>query len=143
MGVYADRFLRILDNYREELAKADQNRKPGSGLFGFGRGPGDDPCHEEMDKHVAELAAEMAADETDPEETASLVKAVFQAEQSRKWSEAARWSVLAIQRHMLPLISRMDPKDREETAEWYENIYPRRIRVPIQKQIIQELRKKT
>lgn len=139
MSNYTDRFQALMENYVEELEKADRNRKPGSGLFGFGRGPGDDPCHEEMDRQVGELAAEAA--EASPEETAELVRAILRAEGSLPWRESARLAVLAAQRHTLGLISRMEAENRRETADWYEKTYPKRVRLPIQKQIIRELRK--
>lgn len=139
MSSYTDRFQALTENYIEELEKADKNRRPGSGLFGFGHGPGDDPCHEIMDRQVGELAAEAA--EASPEETAELVRAILRAEGSIPWREAARLAVLAAQRHTLGLIPGMKAEDRRETADWYEKTYPKRTRLPIQKQIIRELRK--
>ena len=142
MGAYSERFQAVMDHYLDELEKAGKNRKFGDGLFGFGRRPGDDPCHEAMDRQVAELAEELAADEgVQPEETAAFVQAVFEAEGSRQWKEAARWAVLAIQRHGIPLITRMSEEDRRRLGTWYENTYPRRQRLPIQKQIVKELQK--
>ncbi len=140
MSVYPDKYQGIIAHYLEELDKADQKRKPGSGIFGIGQGPGDYPCHEEMDSQVAELVGEVLANETGPEETAAVVRTILEAEQSRKWAEPARWAVLATQRHTLPLISQMNAADREEIAAWYEQTYPRRRRVPIQRQILEKLK---
>ena len=139
MSGYTERFRGIIATYVEELEKAEKNRKPFGGLFGFGQGPGDYPCHETMDRQVAELTAEAADTEESPEETAELVKTVLQAETSRKWPEAARLALLAIQRHTLPLIARMSPEDRGEISAWYADAYPRRRRLPVQRQIVKEL----
>ncbi len=142
MNAYQERFRGIIEQYIEELEKADRNRKPGSGLFGIGQGPGDYPCHEAMDRQVAELAAEAAEADASPEETVGLVNAILRAEQDRKWPEYARWAVLASQRHTLPLIPRLESGNREEILAWYVKAYPKRRRVPIQKQIIRELEEK-
>ena len=138
MSGYTERFRGIIATYVEELEKAEKNRKPFGGLFGFGQGPGDFPCHEALDRQVAELTAEAAA-EGSPEETAALVKDILEAERNRTWTEAARLSVLAIQRHTLPLISRMSREDRGRISSWYEKQYPKRKRLPVQRQIVKEL----
>ena len=140
MSIYTERFQEIVEHYIEELDKAEKNRKPGSGIFGFGQGPGDFPCHTEMDNQVAELAAEIAEGEAEPDEVAETVKAVLQAEESRTWPEAARWAVMASQRHVLPLIARMSAADRKEMLAWYEKAYPKRRRMPLQKQILEKLK---
>ena len=139
MSGYTERFRGIIATYVEELEKAEKNRKPFGGLFGFGQGPGDFPCHEALDRQVAELTAEAAEAEESPEETAALVKDILEAEGNRTWTEAARLSVLAIQRHTLPLISRMSREDRDSISSWYEKQYPKRKRLPVQRQIVKEL----
>ena len=141
MSIYTERFQGIIETYIEELDKAEKNRKPGSGLFGIGHGPGDYPCHEEMDRQVAELAEEIAEGDAAADEIAEIVKPVLQAEESRPWPEAARWAVMATQRHVLPLIARMSAADRETMLAWYEKAYPKRRRMPLQKQILEELKK--
>ena len=141
MSIYTERYQGIIVHYIEELEKAEKNRKPGSGLFGFGQGPGDFPCHTEMDNQVAELAGELTESEAEPDEIAEIVKAVLQAEESCAWPEAARWAVMASQRHVLPLIARMSAADRKEMLAWYEKAYPKRRRMPLQKQILEELKK--
>ena len=140
MSNYTERFREILNEYREGLEKDRKNRKPLSGIFGFGAGPGDDPCHEILDRQAGQLMEELGAGEPAPEETAELVNAVFRAEGSEAWPEYARLALIAIQRHTLPLISRMNPGDRAELAAWYEKQYPKHKRLPVQKIILQELK---
>ena len=141
MSIYLERFQGIMGQYSEELEKAGTRRKITGGLFGFGAGPGDDPCHEAMDKQVGELTAQALAEETRPEELASLVTAILRAEKDRNWSEAAKWAVLAIQRYTIPMIPKIGPEDRKKLSSWYSQAYPKRIRLPIQKQVVKELEK--
>ena len=140
MSEYVVKYREIIEQYIEALAEADKHRKPGSGILGIGPGPGDDPCHMAMDEQVAALTAEMAENETDPAVIGELVKAILEAEQSRKWPEAAKWAVLATQRHTIPLITGMNQSDRKDVLAWFEKAYPRRLRMPIQKQIINALK---
>ncbi len=140
MSEYTEKYQGIIEQYIEALAEADKHRKLGSGIFGIGPGPGDDPCHVVMDEQVAALTSEMAKNEADPAVIGELVKAVLEAEKSREWPEAARWAVLATQRHTIPLIAGMNQSDREDILAWFEKAYPRRLRMPIQKQIINALK---
>ncbi len=140
MSEYVVKYQEIIDTYIDALAEADKHRKPGSGILGIGPGPGDDPCHVAMDEQVAALTAELAENETDPAVIGELVKAVLQAEQSREWPEAAKWAVLATQRHTIPLIAGMNQSDRKDILTWFEKAYPRRLRMPIQKQLINALK---
>ena len=82
MSNYTERFREILNEYREGLEKDRKNRKPLSGIFGFGAGPGDDPCHGILDRQAEQLMTELGTEEPAPEETAELVNAVFRAEGS-------------------------------------------------------------
>lgn len=141
MNTYQERFRTILERYREELQKVGKGRKRFSGIFGIGAGPGDDPCHTMMDQQVEKLTAEMAEGETTPDETAALVSDILKAEKTCEWTPASKWAVIAVQRHALPLIPKMNPEGRKELADWYVKAYPRRERLPIQKDIIQELSK--
>ena len=139
MSEYLRRFQGIIAQYSEELEKMSKSRKITGGLFGFGAGPGDDPCHDAMDKQVGELTAQIQADEVQPEETAELVTAVLRAEKEREWPAAAKWAVIAIQRYTIPLISEIRPEDRKAIAAWYTKAYPKRQRLPIQKQVVKKL----
>ena len=141
MSVYTERFQGIMEQYSEALEKAGKTRRLAGGLFGLGGGPGDDPCHDAMDKQVGELAEQFLADEDALEEAALLVSDILKAEKSREWTPAAKWAVLAIQRYTIPLIPEIGPEDRKELAAWYTDAYPKRQRLPIQKQIVKELEK--
>lgn len=140
MGVYTEKFRVIMDGYREGLENDRKKRKPLSGLFGFGAGPGDDPCHEILDRQTAQLTEEAQSEQAGPDETAELVGAVLQAEGNGEWPEYARLALIAIQRHTIPLISGIHPEERAELAAWYEKKYPKRMRLPVQKKILEELK---
>ena len=141
MSNYTDRFREIMTGYKEELEKSRKNRKITSGIFGFGGGPGDDPCHDAMDKQVGGLTAEIAEETVESEEISELVTAILREEKNREWSESAKWSVIAIQRYTIPLIPKIPADRKKEIDAWYEKAYPKRMRLPIQRQIVKELNK--
>ena len=140
MSAYPERFREIMSEYREALDSDRKRRKPLSGIFGIGAGPGDDPCHDTLDRKTVQLTEEMAAETTTPEEATELVRAVLMAESSGVWPEYAKLALIAIQRHTLPLIRQTDPAGRAELAAWYEKRYPKRMRLPVQKKILEELK---
>ena len=47
---------------------------------------------------------------------------------------------MASQRHVLPLIARISAEDKKEMLAWYEKAYPKRRRMPLQKQILEKLK---
>ena len=36
---------RLYADYEEQFRQMERRRRPGEGMFGLGRGPGDHPCH--------------------------------------------------------------------------------------------------
>ncbi len=140
MSEYSERFSEILSEYRGALERGRKNIKPLSGIFGFVAGPGDDPCHSELHRKTEALTRPAAAEDAVPEDISALVCAVLQAEQNEVWPDYARLALIAAQRHTLPLVSRMNPESRAELAGWYEKRYPKRMRLPVQKRILEELK---
>ena len=140
MNGYTERLREILDTYEEELRIADRARKPASGLFGFGQGPGDDPCHSRMDQAVEALFGDMARDSAEASETGQVITSLLYAESEDRWPEHARLALLASQRHAIPLLSSLDRESRKELCAWYEKRHPRSRRFPLQKKIFLALK---
>ena len=135
-----DELRGILAVYSEEVNKVQKQRRLFDGVLGMGNHPGYAACHENMDRAVEELCRR-TMEEDDPEETAKLSEAVFQAASRWEGPEYACLMLMAIQRHVLPLISCLDPSDRERLAVWYEKQYPKRKRLPVQNEIAAKLKK--
>lgn len=127
---------RILREYREDVAGVEANKRVFDGFMGMGKAPSADACHDRMDRAVAQLPAGLAEGEA-PD---GLVEAVLKAEkETAGLPEYARLSLIAAQRHCLPLIQSMTPRAREALREWYLAAYPRRVRLPLQRAIIKAL----
>ena len=135
---FAQELREILGRYEEAVREVEKRKRPMDGLFGLGRSPAQDPCHDAMDREIAALA-ERAAEEADEEGTGGLVSGLLKAAAGFQGPEYARLSLTAAQRHAIPLISRMSAETRAELRVWYEKAYPRQARFPIQKELIRAL----
>ena len=127
--------------YEAQVKEIEQKKKFMDGIFGLGKRPADAPCHEEMDQRVKALAEQAA--ESDAEAIGSLVTAVLKAPADWKGPLYARMALVAAQRHMIPLIPRMNTADREALGAWYTAHWPKQERFPVQKEIIRLLGRKT
>ncbi len=136
---YAAELSALGVEYAQAVQELQKNRKRFDGIFGFGNPPGNAPCHDQMDQR-AEALCRRAAEEGTPAEAAGLTESLFRMEESCKGPEYARLSLVAAQRHTIPLIPRMTKEDRERLRAWYEKRYPRRMRLPVQERILKLLK---
>lgn len=136
---YAPQVRAILDEYAQALEETARQRRPTEGLLGFGRKLGDEPCHEIMDRKIAALTETLLADDgaEDADEAASLL---LRAEADGAWPEAAKFALIAAQRHLIPLVSRLSRNGAAEMAAWFEKRYPVFRRLPVQKQLLKALK---
>ncbi len=136
----SEEFQSILSAYQEDLDQLDKSLRPGDGIFGFGRVPGDDPCHARFDSRTAELAESWAQPDREREEAAELVRSMLRCDRELTLPVYAQVMLIAIQRHVLPLIPRLTGTEAREIRLWYEKQYPFFKRMPIQKDILLALK---
>ncbi len=141
---YTHELREILAEYAKSVDELERKKKPFDGIFGFGRRPADDPCHDLMDRRVEELtqraAGEMPGEDgeiraADTAETDELAEALFRSARAYHGPVYAGVALVAIQRHGMKLIPRMSGEARRALAEWYGKEYPRRMRFPVQEEI--------
>ena len=131
----------LYDAYLAEAERVERERKPADGLFGIGKKPSDDPCH---DRFVAELEAFLkafAASEPDSGTARQALAYIYEAPQKHREPDSAYWMLLAVHGMTLPLIGRLDAPDAAALREEYTKRYPRRERFPAQKQVLSALKK--
>ena len=136
-----EEFQSILSAYQEDLIALDKSLRPGDGIFGFGKVPGDDACHERFDKRAAELAESWAQPDRDRDEAAELVCRILRCERELSLPVYAQGMLVAIQRHVLPLIPLLTSAEARDMRRWYERQYPFYNRAPIQNDILRALKK--
>ena len=126
----------ILREYGSAVQTLQKNRKMFDGVLGLGTHPGSAPCHDAMDKQVEALCREAA-----PEEADALAERILHAAFNWEGPEYARLMLIAVQRHLQLLLPALSPTAREALAAWYEKKYPRRLRLPVQEQLLKALKK--
>ena len=139
-------FQAILQEYGEDVKKLEKVKRPMDGLFGLGKSPAMDSCHERMDQRLEALVKRACGLEegeagADPRTADALAGALLRADKEAELPQYAHLALTAAQRHCLPLISRMSAQGKKELCAWFEKAYPRYARFPVQKDILKALKK--
>lgn len=142
MKDYPDEVRRAFRSYRTALEEAERKRKPTDGLLGFGRALKDDPCHEVLDREILTIVDEAAISELSAEIAASIVEALLFPESAPPWPLSAQWMLRAEERHALKLIPFVAEGDAADLAGRYASKYRPWDRLPAQKAVLQELKKR-
>ena len=131
--------------YRQYVLEYEGIRKKASftdGLFGFGNDPKKDPCHMRFYGNVESWVKAFAAGSPSEEEAYAVTHFLLTAaEDHRKKPE--EWIMLAAQGLSKDLIGLLSSEHCADLESWYDHVYPRRIRLPIQNDIHKLLHKGT
>ena len=136
----AEAFRAALAEYDAAVRAVQKNRKMFDGVLGMGTHPGNAPCHDVLDRRTGELCREAASD-PDPSELSPFLRELYAAAKRWEGPEYARLMLVALHRHTLPLIPLLAAEERAALSEWYQQAYPRRQRLPVQDQLLKELKK--
>ncbi len=130
----------LYDRYVQQVEDLEKNRKFGEGLFGTKDGPKNHPCHGKFAEDLDRLLEEQ--ENTAPESSAVKDVLAFIYTAPRRYSPpmSAYWMLIAVQGLTARLTERLDPKDAEELLAQYGKEYRRRERLPVQDQIVRQLK---
>ena len=128
----------IYTKYQQDLKKVYKEAKPMDGLFGWGDDPRKDPCHMRFYEDVEQWTGAFSSRE--PEEVYPVVRFMmtFPAEHRQ---EHCFWFTFAAQGLARDLIPAMTADQCRQLREYYDEAYPRRERMPVQKEIYKLLKK--
>ena len=135
---------RVETLYQEYIQKAEElekNRKIGDGLFGLTPGPADDPCHERFARELEEML-KACADSASGPEAAEILRFQFRAPQAHEEPKSLYWILIAVQGLGGALVDCLSPEEAAGLAAEYGALYPRRLRLPVQKQLLKSLERK-
>lgn len=113
------------------------------GAFGAKGGPKDDPCHDRFAAQLRELLTEFASSAPELSEIRQMLACLFQAPRQAEVPGSAYWMLLAVQGLGLDLIAKLSPGDAAALAAAYERDHPRRMRFPVQNQVLRELKRRS
>ena len=136
-----DMLKQLYADYLEQARSLERNRRLGEGLFGFGRRPADDPCHEQFVKAVYETVQTLAEEQ----DTATVAEAI-------RWicdapltfpdePPSIYWVLMAAHGGMLAGIPSLSAQDAKDLYDHYDATWPKDKRMPLQQQVHKALKK--
>ena len=131
----------LYENYLDEALKVELARKPGEGIFGIGKKPSDDPCHDRFTENLKKLLEDFRAGGPESGEVREALRYIYRAPKEHPEPKTSYWLLIAVQSLTKELISLLNREDAAALAKEYTGIYKRWERLPIQKQILDALKK--
>ncbi|NCB73270.1 MAG: hypothetical protein EOM51_00785 [Clostridia bacterium] len=125
--VYAD--------YINDVIQLEATRKPTDGLLGFGKKAGDDPCHDRFASRLEQELNALATETPSSETVSAVLHFVFNAPNEHKELKLAFWMLQAVSGLTEKLIVFLSPQDAADLLESFSELYPKRIRLPVQQKI--------
>jgi hypothetical protein len=131
---HCDRYLADAREAREKAGLCD-------GLFGMGKDPRKDPCHERFYRTVESWTAEFLKQEPAAQQQAAAAAWILKAADEHRDETDVYWYLYAAQVHALPIIAKLEQGSAKELLQWYDRAYPARERMPVQDQVYRALKK--
>lgn len=129
----------MIANYLKKFESVQAKAGPLGGLFGFGNNPKNDSCHtdffESLDSYIASLT------DISPEDAKAVVMTVMEAALDKTQCDCCHWTFVAAEKCVIRLTDRLSAEDKEQLFLWYGKQVPRRMRMPIEKELMQALGK--
>lgn len=135
--------VRLYEAYLEEFYRQKKGHRPFDGIFGFGTGPQDYPCHEkfihDLDRQLKSLLSRPPA----PHEAGEVLRYIYCGAPERWEAESTvYWMLLAAHSLTPELIGCLDAPGAQALYDEYRNRYPRRRRLPVQDKILGALKER-
>lgn len=128
----------LYEGYLRQTEELLEKRNPVHNFFGIDR-PGTAPCHKEFVERVETLMLRLAED-LPAEKTPEVLRYIFEAPDANRQNELAYWMLLAVHGKAVPLFRKLLPEDASVLLTWYEKRFPRRQRLPVQKDVVKRLK---
>ena len=129
----------IYNDYLSDTIRLEETQKPTDGLFGFGKRADSDPCHDRFCERLELALNELAATEPSSKTAFSVLSFVYEAPQLHKDNKQAYWMLLAVHGQTDGLIRFLSKENAAELSAWYNNAYPKRVLLPVQKTLVAHL----
>lgn len=126
----------LYESYTAEFTRLESNRRLGAGMFGLGGGPRDYPCHERFGKDLEKLLRQAASH---PARAGEILEYVYFASLGRR-KDAVYWMMTAVHGMTLELAGQLSPQEAGRLLARYQEAYPRREWLPVQKKVAAALK---
>ena len=132
----------LYDRYAKKLRDSWIGTPSINKAFNFGVTPRNHPCHMEYYEELSGwIRAFMDSEPSYPELLSVTHWFLKAAEAKESPTGGPIWILFAAQGLAKPLIPLLQPGDRAELREAYDSLYPKRSRLPVQKEVYQLLKK--
>jgi len=130
----------LYTEYAQKVKEVRKAARPFDGVFGFGNDPRNNPCHEEFFAAGGQWAEQFAA--AGPDQAQLLEAALFILEEPLQYKDReCYWYMFASHASLKPLIGVMTPETAAQVLSRFRELYPKRDRMPLQKQLLKALEK--
>lgn len=126
--------------YDEEATLVRKKASPADGLFGFGNDPKNHPCHELFYEDIGKWTKDFL--ETQPDARDSFDAARFLIAAPKECaSRESYWMMYAAQGWCRELVCRLDEAGCAQLRALYDELYPKRDRMPVHQELYKTLKK--
>ena len=131
---------KLYTDYIEEAYNVRKKASVFAGIFGLGDDPRKNPCHDAFFQNASQWLKDFLASE--PNEAQAMEAATFILEEPRNHEGAeGYWYLYVCIGFIRELIPFMNAADCKALAERFNNLYPRRERMPLQQETFKMLQK--
>lgn len=131
----------IYADYDQAVQEVRKNARAFDGIFGLGKDPRKDACHDRFYQEVGAWVTEFLAAVPSQEELLEAALFITEAPAVYEGKECY-WYMYASHGHMKPFIGLLTPQNRQTVKAKMEALYKKRERMPLQKEILKLLDKK-
>ena len=139
---HREELQKLYEAYIEKAETLEKNRGIGDGLFGLGKKPADDPCHDRFAEDLEAFLTRVKSD-ADEEETAWILRWIYEVPEKHREPLSLYWMLLAVHGLTRGLVETLSPADAGEIAARYRKQYPRRSLLPVQKALLKDMERRS
>lgn len=130
----------IYSKYVQTVAKVYKDAKPMDGLFGWGDDPRKDPCHMRFYEDAEQWTRDFLASGPARAEVFEAVQFILETPDQYR-EQHCFWFMFAAQGLTKELIPMLEEGQCAQLRTFYDEAYPRRERMPVQKDVYKLLKK--
>ena len=139
LELYLARMDQLFEDYTTDALVLERNRRPNE-LFGLKLGPSDDPRHDRFADELAALLSDFVAEGPESGEVRAVIEKLYSAAKRYTEPKSAYWMLVAAQGLITRLIPGLDRADAAALAADYDKLWPRRTRLPVQDEVLRQLK---
>ena len=128
--------------YDEEATLVRKKASPADGLFGFGNDPKNHPCHELFYEDIGKWTKAFLETKPNAQDALAAARFLIEAPKTRA-SRESYWMMYAAQGWCRELVGLMDAAGCAQLRTLFDELYPKRDRMPVQLELLKTLNKKS